>query len=165
MFELKSLSREAIPRALEKAERYRLLNEPAQGVSICHDILRIDPEHQQALVTLLLSLTDEFDSAPAETMKQAREALGRLHSAYDRAYYEGIICERQARAFLRQGKPGSGAIAHVWLRQAMRLYEEAEALRRPGNDDALLRWNACGRLFMRDPRLLPAEEPVVALLE
>ena len=35
MFELKPLSREAIPRALEKAERYRLLNEPAEAESIC----------------------------------------------------------------------------------------------------------------------------------
>jgi len=30
MFELKPLSKEAIPAALEKAERYRLLNEPGR---------------------------------------------------------------------------------------------------------------------------------------
>ena len=51
MSELKSLSREAIPAALEKAERYRLLNEPFESESICLDILAIDPQHQQALFT------------------------------------------------------------------------------------------------------------------
>ena len=60
MFELKRLSEEAIPAALEKALRYRLLNEPAEAESICQDILRIDPENQQALVVLLLALTDRY---------------------------------------------------------------------------------------------------------
>jgi hypothetical protein len=60
MFELKRLSDEAIPAALEKALRYRLLNQPAVAESICHDVLKIDPENQQALVVLLLALTDRF---------------------------------------------------------------------------------------------------------
>ena len=51
MFELKRLSEEAIPAALEKALRYRLLNEPAEAESICHDVLRIDPENHFAPVT------------------------------------------------------------------------------------------------------------------
>ena len=50
MFELKPLSHEGIPAALEKAMRYRLLNEPGEAESICHDVLRIDPDNQQALV-------------------------------------------------------------------------------------------------------------------
>jgi len=60
MFELKHLSPEAIPAALEKALRYRLLNEPAEAESICHDVLTIDPENQEALVMLLLAITDRF---------------------------------------------------------------------------------------------------------
>jgi hypothetical protein len=44
MVELKGLYTEAIPAALEKALRYRLLNEPAEAESICHDVLHIDPE-------------------------------------------------------------------------------------------------------------------------
>jgi hypothetical protein len=32
----------------------------------------------------------------------------------------------------------------------MRHYEAAEAVRPAGNDDALLRWNACARLLIRD---------------
>lgn len=164
MFDLKSLSPEAIPKSLEMAERYRLLNEPAQAESICHDVLRIDPGNECALIMLFLSLTDQFDSGPAETMRQAREVLTRMRSPYDRTYYEGILYERQARAILRT-KPGSEATAYQWLRRAMHLYEEAETLRSPGNDNALLRWNACARLMMKTPRLLPAEEPVVALME
>ena len=57
MSELKHLSKEAIPPALEKAERYRLLNEPGEAESICLDILKTDPENQQAIITLLLALT------------------------------------------------------------------------------------------------------------
>ena len=34
-FQLKTLSPEAVPRALAKAERYRLLNEPGEAESIC----------------------------------------------------------------------------------------------------------------------------------
>ena len=33
-FELKALSPDAVPRALAKAERYRLLNEPSEAESI-----------------------------------------------------------------------------------------------------------------------------------
>lgn len=165
MFELKPLSREAIPRALEKAERYRLLNEPWQAESICLDILRIDPENQEALVMLLLALTDEFDKRLTECAGQARDVLPRLHSEYDQVYYAGIICERQARAQLNQSMAGSGVIAYHWLREAMRLYEKAEAIRPPGNDDALLRWNTCARLIMRNRLLVPTEDRVEALME
>ena len=65
MFELKTLSPEAVPRALAKAERYRLLNEPAEAESICLDALNIDPDNQDLLVMLLLAITDQFaDDAP-----------------------------------------------------------------------------------------------------
>ena len=38
MFELKKIHREAIPKALERVERYRLLNQPLVAESICRDI-------------------------------------------------------------------------------------------------------------------------------
>ena len=60
MFDLKRLSTSAIPSALAKAERYRLLNEPGEAESICEDVLQVDPENQKALVTLLLARTDQF---------------------------------------------------------------------------------------------------------
>lgn len=156
MFELKSLSKDAIPRALEKAERYRLLNEPGQAESICLDVLRIDPENQEALITLLLALTDQFDKGLA--VNQAREVLPRLRNEYARAYYAGIICERWARARLSQGGPGSGFAAYEWFREAMSWYEKAEAIRPAGNDDATLRWNTCARIIMRNQHLKPGPE-------
>src|SRR5688572_4871700 len=61
MFEPKPIRKEAIPKALDKAQLYRLLNEPAQAESICSDILQLDLDNQQALITLLLALTDQFN--------------------------------------------------------------------------------------------------------
>ena len=43
MFELKPLSLPAVPAALAKAERYRLLSEPEQCQSICEDVPRLTP--------------------------------------------------------------------------------------------------------------------------
>jgi hypothetical protein len=43
----------------------------------------------------------------------------------------------------------------------MRHYEEAEAIRPPGNDDALLRWNTCARMMNSKgvhPRIYEPEE-------
>ena len=153
MFEFKFLSREAVPAALEKAERYRLLNEPGEAESICLDVLRVDPENQQALVALLLALTDQFEEGFADRVKRAREVLPHLRDEYARAYYAGIICERRAKAQLKQGGPGSGYVAYDSIREAMSSYEKAEALRPPGNDDALLRWNTCARILMRNPHI------------
>jgi hypothetical protein len=155
MVELKPIHKEAIPRSLDKAELYRLLNEPEQAESICRDILRIDAENQTALITLVLALTDQFDKGlPVD---RAREYLSRLHGEYERAYYAGIICERKGRAVLHQALPGAEFAAYDWLRDAMSWYEKAESLRPPGNDDATLRWNACVRTI-RDRNLVPRSE-------
>ncbi len=158
MSDLKPLSREAIPRALERAERYRLLNEPIQAESICQDVLRVEADNQQALVTLLLAITDQFDEGLADRVSDARQVLPRLRDEYERVYYAGIICERLARAQLKRGGPGSGFRAHEGLRDAMSLYEKAEAIRPLGNDDSVLRWNTCARILARNPRLAPGPE-------
>lgn len=155
MFELKPLSKDAVPAALEKAERYRLLNEAAEAESICRDVLQVAPDHQAATILLLLALTDQFGRGLAHVGAQAAELVPRLKSEYDRAYYTGIICERRAKAQLRQGGPGTSAYAYHELREAMDAFERAEAIRTPGNDDAILRWNTCARLI-RDRRLEPA---------
>lgn len=153
MFQLKPLSREAIPRALEKAERYRVLNEPGEAQSICLDILEAEPDHQKALVMLLLALTDESETETA--VQQARELLPRVRDAYERAYYAGIISERHAKARLGRGGPDAEFTAYEWFSEAMSFYEKAEAIRPPGNDDAILRWNTCARILTRNPRLQP----------
>src|SRR5213593_1714217 len=77
-FELKKLSNEAIPPALERAERYRLLNEPVQAESICLDILAVDPENQSALVLLLLALSEQFGENMTEKLDRAWSLLPRL---------------------------------------------------------------------------------------
>src|SRR2546422_10102923 len=111
MFDLKPLSRESIPRALEKAERYRLLDEPVQAESICQDVLLIEPDNQHALVMLLLAITDQFDEGLADRVSEARRVLPRLRDEYERPYYAGIVCERPARARLKPGGPGAGVPA------------------------------------------------------
>lgn len=157
MSELKPLSASAIPAALEKAERYRLLNEPGEAESICLDVLRADPENQTALITLLLAITDRFGKGYGVSDTQAKELLSRLKGDYECAYYTGILAERRAKAKLAQGTPGSRFYAYDGFRDAMSWFEKAEASRPAGNDDALLRWNTCARIIEKN-RLVPREE-------
>jgi hypothetical protein len=152
-FDLKPISVESIPEALARVERYRLLNEPSQAESICLDILTTAPAHQQALIALLLARTDQFGGEM--TVAKAREILPQIKGDYERAYYAGIISERSAHAHLRQGGPGSASFAFHALREAMAHFERAENLRPPGNDDAILRWNTCARVIMRNPEIRP----------
>ena len=153
MFELKKLSPQGIQRALEKVERYRLLNEPWEAESICRDVLEADPDNQEALISLLLSMTDQFDQEGAPPVDRVRELLPELHGEYEQAYYAGIICERKGTSILKRGSLGSGPLVYDWLRKAMAHYEEAEELRPRGNDDALVRWNTCARLIERHDQL------------
>ena len=166
MSELKQLSTDAIPGALEKAERYRLLNEPGEAESICLDILQVDPENQHAVITLLLALTDRFEKGYGVSDSQSKELLARLNSEYDRAYYSGIIAERRAKMKLRQHTPDCRFQAYDLLREAMSWFEKAEPLRPPGHDDAILRWNTCARIIARN-KLVPRqeEEPIEFPLE
>jgi hypothetical protein len=160
MFDIKPLSIDAIPAALEKARCYRFLNEPLEAESICLDILATAPGNQQALITLILALTDQFGGELSRPFAHASELILRLEDEFDRNYYFGIICERRAKAHLDRGAPGSGPIAYDWLRKAMQAYEKAIANRLAGNDDAILRWNACARMIMRHPEVVPPEEQI-----
>ena len=148
-FKLKSLSSEAIERALKRAEHYRFLNDPVQAESICRDVLATDAGNQSALITLILALTDEFKTQrAAASVKEARKHVGELVSEYHRLYYSGIIAERQARAYLSRSSPGH--YAYDALREAMKYYEEAERLHSAGDEDAVLRWNSCVRTIQED---------------
>lgn len=152
-FDLKPLSREAIPAALAKAERYRLLNEPLQAESICRDILAVDPANQEALLTLLLALTEQFEHGI--NMHEPLELAERIGGAYEKAYYLGVIHERRALALFRQNDFRSAQAVYSLILQAMRNYEEAQALRPAGNDESVLRWNTCVRFLRRTPQLTP----------
>ncbi len=166
MFELKKLSPDGVAAALDKAHRYRLLNEPWEASSICRDVLGVDPNNQRAIVMLLLATTDRLANASGGEVAAARELLEKLETEYDRQYYGGIIAERRGKAILNRAAPGHGPIVYDWLHDAMEHYAKAEELSPSGNDDAILRWNTCARLIEhhRDVRPLP-DEPVDTMLE
>ena len=154
MFDLKPLHTEAIPAALEKANRYRLLNEPGAAESIYLDILGIDPDNQEALKNIVLAMSDRFGKDYAIGDARVTEYLMRIHGDYDRTYYSGIMYERRAKATLLKDGVGS----YELFRQAMDCFETAEAMRPVGNDDAILRWNGCARIITRNnlgPRDMP----------
>jgi len=159
MFEFKALSPEGVGPALERAERYRLLNEPREAESICRDILAIDPENQQALLMLILSLTEQLSDEGGADVNEARDLVSRLETEYERSYYSGIIHERQAKELLAHGTLGSGPMVYHLLRDAMAWYEKAEAIRPSGNDDAVLRWNTCARMIIKNNLRPPPGPP------
>jgi len=128
------------------------LHEPALAESICLDILAVVPDHQQALISLLLARTDQF---PVLVPAKAQEILAQIKGDYEKAYYAGIIWERVGHAGIRQGGTGRGSSAYHALREAMTDYEKAVNFAPPGNDDAVLRWNTCARVIMQNPAVRP----------
>ena len=154
MRELKILTPEALPSALEKANQYRLLNEPYESESICMDILAVDPEHREALQTLILSLTDKFAFIGLEpSFDQAMDVAARLKTENDKSYYTGLICERRAKFHFRQGEPDAKATAYAWFAKAMNEYNRAMEGGAVDNQDAVLRWNSCVRFINSHPEL------------
>ena len=150
MPDLKPLSKQAIPAALEKAMRYRLLNEPGEAESICLDVLKADPENQEAVICLLLAVTDRFEKGYGVSDTQARQLLGQIKGEYERAYYTGIVAERRAKVKLAQNTFDCRFQAYDLFQEAMSWFEKAEKVRPSGNDDALLRWNTCARMIERN---------------
>ena len=82
MLQLKKISADSIPSAIEKAERYRLLNEPSLTESICADILEVDPKNSKAIVTLLLAITDQFGSTAVDDVNRARQLADSLNDEF-----------------------------------------------------------------------------------
>jgi tetratricopeptide (TPR) repeat protein len=165
MFTLKPISPDSVDGALAKAERYRLLNEPNEAESICRDILQVDPANREARISAILALTDQLYEDNSG-FSSAISMISGLTSEYDRAYYSGIAWERRAKAYYRAATMGSAMDVHDWLLKAMDLFEKAEHLRPSGNDDAILRWNACVRFLERHKELRPSRdeipEPVIS---
>ena len=155
MFEFKPMHKESIEKSLEKAHRYRLLNEPLHAESICRDVLAVEPENQHALNILLLALTDQFEQQLIDRYRQAMAIKDRLEDSYRQVYYDGLICERRGLALYKRGGPGAGYVTYDWLRRAMEFYEAAEEISPEGNDDAILRWNTCARIITRNPEIQP----------
>jgi hypothetical protein len=147
---LKAISHEAIPRALELAERYRLLNEPEQAESICRDVLAADPNNQVATRILLLCFGDQFSASHSNSVQDAQQIATNLVDDYERHYYLGVVLERYARSVIRENQPAS--LAADWIEMAMKEFERAEAIRPAHDDAAILRWNTCARLLERLPK-------------
>jgi len=153
MNELKTIRPESIPRAISKAERYRLLNEPRCAESICRDILLVDAQHVEALKILILAMTDQFPELDKrqgmrDKKKETEELLGRLPDEYSRHYYTGVMLERWAKSLLGAKFESQRVLAT--FRKAMASYEAAEELAESDNQDAVLRWNTCVRIIERN---------------
>lgn len=154
-FEPKPLTPEGVDAALDKAKHYRLLNEPMHAESICLDILEVESSNQEAVVTLLLALTDQYDSQLGKRHARCQALLPLIADDYQRAYYSGMIAERRGIAHMRRGVPGSAHMAYEWMRDAMEQYETAMTMRPASDESAILRWNTCARIINNNPQLVP----------
>src|SRR3954452_10285881 len=144
-YQLKRISTAGIAEAIAKAELYRSLNEPEEAESICRDILAVEPDHQLASRLLGLSLTDQFTGRGSDRYRETEQIFGQLRDPYERFYYNGILCERRAKAQLNSGSTRASVLA--LFEEALRLFDAAQQIRPAGNDDSILRWNRCVRLL------------------
>lgn len=112
-------------------------------------MLAIDPDNQPALILLVLSMTDQFEQGL--NAKEALHIVSTLPNEYHRAYYSGIVHERQAIAVFRT-HPDYRSRRQVYkiFQNAMDWYQKAQAIRPANNDDAVLRWNTCVRFLQRN---------------
>jgi len=159
MTETKPLPPDEVASALALAERCRAAREPEEAESMCLDILEVEPENQAALALLLLARTDLFERGSPHGVERAREVLPRLVGEYERAYYGGVICERQAKYLLGQRGRRTGFVAWEWFHYAMEQFEEALRLD-PSRPEARLRWNTCVRLIARNRHCVPPPDEI-----
>ena len=101
----------------------------------------------------MLAITDQFELGRGEDLKRAEAAAGLLKDPYKSAYYRGIVCERWAKSLLKRNVPRGEEMAFEFVDRAFGYYAAAEKLRAPGNDEAILRWNACVRLLAANPKV------------
>jgi hypothetical protein len=150
--QLKRLSGESVQAALQKAERYRDLNQPEETESICRDILTVSDAHQGALRILGLALTDQFPTAWSRLFSEAQAVFARLSDPYERVYYEGVAWERAAKRHVAHSEWHNAGMS---FQHALGCYAQAESIggARP---DPVLRWNRCVRMVTGDPRLREA---------
>src|SRR5262249_17395914 len=156
---LKRILPSGIDAALQKADKYRELNQPAEAESICRDVLAVDPDHQLARRVLGLAITDQFVPSSGPRFAEAEEVFAGLRDPYERTFYTGIALERRAKAQLAAGVPLYAA--RPLFQQALTPYAEAEALPPPGHDAPILRRNSCVRSLQAVPGLGTAYHDVM----
>jgi hypothetical protein len=155
--DLKLLPSGEMATALAMAQRCRDVGEPEEAESICLDVLESESGNQEARVLLLLARTDLLDRGLPSGVERAREALSKLTGDYERAYYAGIVCERQARYLLRARGRRSSFVAWDWFRYAMEHFEEAIE-HAPDRVEAVLRFNTCIRLIQGNRHCVPSPD-------
>ncbi len=160
---LKTVSKNGIARAIEKAEMYRHVNEPGETESICRDVLATDPDNQTALALLGLALADQFCGSVSDRCVEAGRIIQSLKDPYTRLYYTGLLNERRAKAQLHAGRPPH--LLAPLLEHAMACFEQAEKIRPEGNDDAILRWNRCARLLEGLHEVQPERAPGIEVVD
>jgi hypothetical protein len=109
------------------------------------------PENQAAKRLFGLALADQFTGGERDSYSEAERTFQSLTDPYERLYFVGLLRERHAKAELSAGH--AAYMITALLREALRLFEQAEAIRPPGNDEVILRWNRCVRLIQSPPEL------------
>jgi hypothetical protein len=94
MFDLKPLSKEAIPAAIDKAMRYRLLNEPGEVESICLDVLQTDPHNQTRFALLRRTVSQGLRGQRHRFTKRSPDCTTNMNAFTMRELFE------------RRAKPG-----------------------------------------------------------
>lgn len=105
----------------------------------------------------VLAITDQFDAGRGEDLKRAEAAVADLDDQYKNAYYRGIIFERWAKSLLKRNVPRGEEMTFEWIERAFGWYAKADSLKAKGNDEAILRWNACVRLLSANPKVRARE--------
>jgi tetratricopeptide (TPR) repeat protein len=150
-YRLKRLGDRDLEAALGKAEQYRALNEPEEAESICRDVLIEQPEHQRALRTLGLSLTDRFDEEWSAFFDDAVAAFQKMKNEYEKTYLVGVAWERAAKAQVKRGQIRNAVHS---FEQALTCFAEAERIGPANTPDPILRWNRCIRAIEAHPELV-----------
>ena len=110
----------------------------------------MEPDHNEALIVLILAMSDNLDDGYRISDKRIEDLLEKLESDYERAYYTGLVAERRGLAKIRSQNPGSSYVAYECLTTAQRHFEEAIKLSHSTGGEATLRWNTCARLIERN---------------
>ena len=167
MFDLKPLSKDAIPKAIDRAKQYRQLNQPWHAESICRDVLAVDPDHQQNLIILFLAITDQFSNEKhGKSMRDAEEIIDLLRDGYQKDYARGIVFERQAMAAIRRGGPRANYIAYYHILKALDNYEKSGKSHPDKNEESVLRYNTCVRMIKEfDLKAAPDDDGSQGMLE
>jgi hypothetical protein len=155
--EMKALPQSEVGTILAIAQRCRDVSEPEEAESICLDLLGLAPGNQEALVLLLLARTDLLEQGLPGGVDRARESLSNLASEYDREYYGGIVCEREAGYLLRSRGRHSSFVAWEWFQYAMDHFEAAARLA-PERCEPVLRFNACVRKIEQNRDCMPSPD-------